>query len=211
MIINLMTKLLTTLRKLSIIIIISISANSQAISFDKKVMLENRIESFFEDLNTMEGEFIQVSPSGIISNGKIFIDLPGKIRLDYINPDNLLITCKGFWLVIQDRNLQSSNNIPIQQTPFGILLNKEINFNNKKIILDLKRDLGVITLKLQLAENIQAGQLIIEFSENPFILKKWIIKDMIGDETTVLIQKTKFGHKLPHTLFFPVDFPEPQN
>ena len=211
MIINLMTKLLTTLRKLSIIIIISMSANSQAISFDKKVMLENRIESFFEDLNTMEGEFIQVSPSGIISNGKIFIDLPGKIRLDYINPDNLLITCKGFWLVIQDRNLQSSNNIPIQQNPFGILLNKEINFNNKKIILDLKRDLGVITLKLQLAENIQAGQLIIEFSENPFILKKWIIKDMIGDETTVLIQKTKFGHKLPHTLFFPVDFPEPQN
>ena len=211
MIINLMTKLVTILRKLSIIIIISISANSQAISFDKKVMLENRIESFFEDLNTMEGEFIQVSPSGIISNGKIFIDLPGKIRLDYINPDNLLITCKGFWLVIQDRNLQSSNNIPIQQTPFGILLNKEINFNNKKIILDLKRDLGVITLKLQLAENIQAGQLIIEFSENPFILKKWIIKDMIGDETTVLIQKTKFGHKLPYTLFFPVDFPEPQN
>ena len=211
MIINLMTKLVTTLKKLSIIIIISMSANSQAISFDKKVMLENRIESFFEDLNTMEGEFIQVSPSGMISNGKIFIDLPGKIRLDYINPDNLLITCKGFWLVIQDRNLQSSNNIPIQQTPFGILLNKEINFNNKKIILDLKRDLGVITLKLQLAENIQAGQLIIEFLENPFILKKWIIKDMIGDETTVLIQNTKFGHKLPYTLFFPVDFPEPQN
>ena len=211
MIINLMTKLLTTLRKLSIIIIISMSANSQAISFDKKVMLENRIESFFEDLNTMEGEFIQVSPSGMISNGKIFIDLPGKIRLDYINPDNLLITCKGFWLVIQDRNLQSSNNIPIQQTPFGIPLNKEINFSNKKIILDLKRDLGVITLKLQLAENIQAGQLIIEFSENPFILKKWIIKDMIGDETTVLIQKTKFGHKLPYTLFFPDDFPEPSS
>lgn len=211
MIINLMTKLVTTLRKLSIIIIISISVNSEAISFDKKFMLENKIERFFEDLNTMEGEFIQVSPSGIISNGKIFIDLPGKIRLDYINPDNLLITCKGFWLVIQDRNLQSSNNIPIQQTPFGILLNKEINFNNKKIILDLKRDLGIITLKLQLAQNIQAGQLIIEFSENPLILKKWIIKDMIGDETTVLIQKTKFGHKLPYTLFFPDDFPEPQN
>lgn len=211
MIINLMTKLLTTLRKLSIIIIISMSANSQAISFDKKVMLENRIESFFEDLNTMEGEFIQVSPSGIISNGKIFIDLPGKIRLDYINPDNLLITCKGFWLVIQDRNLQSSNNIPIQQTPFGILLNKEINFNNKKITLDLKKKLGIITLKLQLAENTQAGELSIEFSENPFVLKKWIIKDMIGDETTVLIQNTKFGNKLKHTLFFPDDFPEPND
>jgi outer membrane lipoprotein-sorting protein len=105
MITNLMTELVTILRKLSIIIIISISVNSEAISFDKKFMLENKIERFFEDLNTMEGEFIQVSPSGIISNGKIFIDLPGKIRLDYINPDNLLITCKGFWLVIQDRNL----------------------------------------------------------------------------------------------------------
>ena len=202
---------LIIIRYFSVIISLIILISSQAVSSDQKKLLKTKIENFFVSLNTLEADFIQVSPSGNISNGKIFIDLPGKLRLDYNKPSNLLITCKGFWLVIQDRKRKSTNNIPLQQTPFSILLDKKINFNNNKIILDLKKSLGIISLKVQLAENVKAGELILEFSDNPFILKKWIIKDIIGDETTVLIQNTKFGHKLPFELFFPEDFPEPND
>ena len=202
---------LIIIRYFSVIISLIILISSQAVSSDQQKLLKTKIENFFVNLNTLEADFIQVSPSGNISNGKIFIDLPGKLRLDYNKPSNLLITCKGFWLVIQDRKLKSTNNIPLQQTPFSILLDKKINFNNNKIILDLKKSLGIISLKIQLAENVKAGELILEFSDNPFILKKWIIKDIIGDETTVLIQNTKFGHKLPFELFFPEDFPEPND
>ena len=203
--------LLIIIRYFSLIISLIILISSQAVSSDQQKLLKTKIENFFVSLNTLEADFIQVSPSGNISNGKIFIDLPGKLRLDYNKPSNLLITCKGFWLVIQDRKRKSTNNIPLQQTPFAILLDKKINFNNNKIILDLKKSLGIISLKVQLAENVKAGELILEFSDNPFILKKWIIKDIIGDETTVLIQNTKFGHKLPFELFFPEDFPEPND
>ena len=194
---------LIIIRYLSVIISLVILISSQAVSSDQQKLLKTKIENFFVNLNTLEADFIQVSPSGNISNGKIFIDLPGKLRLDYIKPSNLLITCKGFWLVIQDRKLKSTNNIPLQQTPFSILLDKNINFNNNKIILDLKKSIGIITLKVKLAENVQAGELILEFSDNPFILKKWIIKDIIGDETTVFIQNSKLGHKLPFDSFFP--------
>lgn len=202
---------LIIIRYFSVIISLIILISSQAVSSDQQKLLKTKIENFFVSLNTLEADFIQVSPSGNISNGKIFIDLPGKLRLDYNKPSNLLITCKGFWLVIQDRKRKSTNNIPLQQTPFSILLDKKINFNNNKIILDLKKSLGIVSLKVQLAENVKAGELILEFSDNPFILKKWIIKDIIGDETTVLIQNTKFGHKLPFELFFPEDFPEPND
>ena len=202
---------LIIIRYFSLIISLIILISSQAVSSDQQKLLKTKIENFFVSLNTLEADFIQVSPSGNISNGKIFIDLPGKLRLDYNKPSNLLITCKGFWLVIQDRKRKLTNNIPLQQTPFSILLDKKINFNNNKIILDLKKSLGIISLKVQLAENVKAGELILEFSDNPFILKKWIIKDIIGDETTVLIQNTKFGHKLPFELFFPEDFPEPND
>ena len=203
--------LLIIIRYFSLIISLIILISSQAVSSDQQKLLKTKIENFFVNLNTLEADFIQVSPSGNISNGKIFIDLPGKLRLDYNKPSNLLITCKGFWLVVQDKKRKSTNNIPLQQTPFAILLDKKINFNNNKIILDLKKSLGIISLKVQLAENVKAGELILEFSDNPFILKKWIIKDIIGDETTVLIQNTKFGHKLPFELFFPEDFPETNN
>ena len=55
------------------------------------------------------------------------------------------------------------------------------------------------------------GDLVLEFSEKPFALKKWIITDIIGDKTTVLIQNAKYNNDLPFTLFFPDTFPEPNN
>ena len=176
---------------------------------NNKIILQ--VEFFFNSLKTLETKFVQVSPSGKISNGKIFLDLPGKLRIDYNKPNNLLITCKGYWVVIQNRELKSTNNIPLSQTPFSILLQNKINFSNKDLIIDLKKELGIITLKIKLANKTEAGELLLEFSEKPFILKKWIIRDIVGDETTVLIQNTKYNQKLPFTIFFPDDFPEPNN
>ena len=170
-----------------------------------------KVEIFFKTLKTLEADFIQVSPSGKTSEGKIFLDLPGKLRIDYNQPNNILITTKGFWIVIQNRKLKSTNNIPLNQTPFSILLENKINFNNKDLIVDLEKKLGIILLKIKLAENKQAGELLLEFSEKPFLLKKWIIRDIVGDETTVLIQNAKYNQKLPFTIFFPDDFPEPNN
>jgi len=170
-----------------------------------------KVEKFFKNLKTLEADFIQVSPSGKTSEGKIFLDLPGKLRIDYNKPNNILITTKGFWIVIQNRKLKSTNNIPLNQTPFSILLENKINFNNKDLIVDLEKILGIIVLKIKLAEKKQAGELILEFSEKPFLLKKWIIRDIVGDETTVLIQNTKYNRKFPFTIFFPDDFPEPNN
>ena len=170
-----------------------------------------KVENFFKNLKTLEANFIQVSPSGKTSEGKIFLDLPGKLRIDYNQPNNILITTKGFWIVIQNRELKSTNNIPLNQTPFSILLENKINVNNKDLILELKKKLGIIEVNVKLARNKQAGELILEFSEKPFLLKKWIISNVVGDETTVLIQNAKYNQKLPFTIFFPDDFPEPIN
>ena len=170
-----------------------------------------KVEKFFKNLKTLEADFIQVSPSGKTSDGKFFLDLPGKLRIDYNHPNNILITTKGFWIVIQNRQLKSTNNIPLNQTPFSILLENKINFNNKDLIVELQKKLGIIEVKVKLAKNKQAGELILEFSAKPFQLKKWIIRDLVGDETTVLIQNAKYNQKLPFTIFFPDDFPEPNN
>ena len=198
-------------RYLPVITLIIIISHTQAKSSNQQDLIKSKIENFFINLHTLEADFIQVSPSGVVSNGKLFLDLPGKLRLDYIKPNNLLITCKGFWIVVQDRNLKSTNNIPLSQTPFSILLDKKIDFNNKKFIFNFNQKLGVISVKIKIAENDQIGELVMEFSDEPFILKKWTIKDILGDETTVLIQNAKFNRDLPFILFFPEDFPEPNN
>jgi outer membrane lipoprotein-sorting protein len=191
--------------------IVLIFINQKIILAEQQTPIKNQVESFFNQLKTLESDFIQVSPSGKISNGKLFLDLPGKLRIDYEKPSNFLVTCKGFWLVVQNRNVKTTNNIPIKQTPFSILLDNNINFDNEELVVDLKKISGVISLKIKLIENNKAGELTLEFSEKPFSLKKWIITDVIGEKTTVLIQNVKYNNNLPFTLFFPDIFPEPNN
>lgn len=132
-----------------------------------------KVEKFFKSLKTIEAEFIQVGPSGNISNGKIYLDLPGKLRIDYEKPNNLLITCKGFWLTIQNRDLKTTNNIPLESSPFSILIKKKFDFKNKSYLTNLNNKSGIISLNISSSENNKEEGLILEFSEKPFSLKKW--------------------------------------
>ena len=146
-----------------------------------------------------------------MSNGRIYLDLPGKLRIDYENPKNLLITCKGFWIVIQDRDAKTTNNIPVKSTPCAILLENKYFLDNQNIKSEYSIEAGIMSLKLKSQNNDKQESLVLEFSENPFSLKKWIIQDSLGENTTVLIQNAKYNNKLSHVLFFPDTFPEPNN
>jgi len=167
---------------------------------------KSQVNTFFKNLKTLEADFIQVGPSGNVSSGKVYFDLPGKLRIDYQNPNGTLITCKGFWIVIQNRNLKTTNNIPLTNSPFSVLLQNQINLSNKSINTKFKNESGIISLMINDSDNDQVGQLTLEFSEKPLTLKKWIIKDIFGDITTVLIQNAKYNKKLSYLLFFPDDF-----
>ena len=63
------------------------------------------VKEYLNNLNTLEASFIQISSDGNVKRGKIFLNLPGKLRIDYIEPDDLLITSNGFWLTIQNKKL----------------------------------------------------------------------------------------------------------
>ena len=190
------------------LIILSCHA-SYAVEENKSAIIQ--IKKFFENLITLEANFIQVSPSGNVSNGKVYLDLPGKLRIDYEKPKNLLITCKGFWIVIQDRESKTTNNIPVKNSPFALLLENTSFINNQNIKTEYIIEAGIISLKLKSTNKDNQESLVLEFSENPFSLKKWVIQDSLGENTTVLIQNAKYNNKLSHLLFFPIDFPEPTN
>ena len=188
-----------------------ILSSQTSYAFEKKQSAILQIEKFFKNFTTLEANFIQVSPSGNVSNGKIYLDLPGKLRIDYENPKNLLITCQGFWIVIQDRDTKTTNQIPVKSSPFGVLLENKSLLNNGNIKTEFSIKAGIVSLKINGQNNDKQGSLVLEFSENPFSLKKWIIQDSLGENTTVLIQNAKYNNELSHLLFFPDNFPEPNN
>ena len=166
------------------------------------------VQEYLKNLNTLEANFIQISSDGDIKRGKIFFSLPGKLRIDYIEPDDLLITSNGFWLTIQNKKLQQTNNLPLERTPLNLFLNKKFNFEDNSNI-KFKIENNVITLTF--FEDQKESKFELEFNSNPLRLRKWIIIDEFENKTSVMLQNVEMGVKLSNKIFIPDFYEEKSN
>ena len=158
------------------------------------------VKEYLKNLNTLEASFIQMSSDGDIKRGKIFFNLPGKLRIDYFEPDDLLITSNGFWLTVQNKKLKQTNNLPLEKTPLNLFLNKKFNFEyNSNIKFTIEND--VITLTF--SEDQKESKFELEFYSNPLRLRKWVIIDEFENKTSVMLQNIKMDVKLSNKIFIP--------
>ena len=160
------------------------------------------VKEYLKNLKTLEASFIQISSDGDIKRGKLFFNLPGKLRIDYIEPDDLLITSNGFWLTIQNRKLKQTNNFPLERTPLNLFLNKKFSFeNNSNIKFKIEND--VITLTFFGDKKLKESKFELEFNSNPIRLRKWVIIDEFENQTSVMLQNIKLDVKLSNKIFIP--------
>ena len=193
-----------------VIILLSLLFN---ISVSKARSNESYLEvkKYLNDLKTLSADFIQISNDGATRRGKIHITLPGKLRISYENPSDLLITSMGFWLVVQNRKLKQTNNYPLSKTPLNNFLNQKFDLDNSKYNMKFNNENGVITLKFLENEEMVGTSFQLFFNTNPVQLKKWEITDEFDNTTSVSFQNLITGIKHSHLLFFPEDFGETNN
>ncbi len=175
---------------------------------DKKIY--DKVKKYLNSLQSLEANFVQVTSDGNIKKGKIYVSIPGKLRISYEKPNDLLITSKGFWLVVQDRKLKQTNNYPLHKTPLNLFLNKKLNFNDE-FKLKFEKESGIVSLEFLNNEQLIGRSFKLIFTDTPIQLKKWIITDEFDNQTSVLFQNLITGKKYSHLLFFPEDFKEENN
>ena len=171
----------------------------------------DKVKKYLNSLQSLEANFVQVTSDGNIKKGKIYISIPGKLRISYEKPNDLLITSKGFWLVVQDRKLKQTNNYPLHKTPLNLFLNKKLNFNEDDFKLKFEKESGIVSVEFLNNEQLIGRSFKLIFTHSPIQLKKWIITDEFDNQTSVLFQNLIIGKKYSHLLFFPEDFKEENN
>ena len=171
----------------------------------------DKVKKYLNSLQSLEANFVQVTSDGHIKKGKIYISIPGKLRISYEKPNDLLITSKGFWLVVQDRKLKQTNNYPLHKTPLNLFLNKKLNFNDDDLKLKFEKESGIVSVEFLNNEQLIGRSFKLIFTHSPIQLKKWIITDEFDNQTSVLFQNLIIGKKYSHLLFFPEDFKEENN
>ena len=162
----------------------------------------SRIEAYLNRLTTMRSRFLQVASNGDYSEGTIYFSKPGRMRLEYDAPKQILIVSDGVNLAYFDKVLQQVSYFDLQSTQASILLKKHISFSGGDVLVTgFERGAGVLRLTVIRANAPFEGNLTLIFSDNPLDLKKWTVTDAQGVITNVSLLGPRFDLKLDGELF----------
>ena len=184
--------------KLKIIIFLFLILINPINSFSNEEIF--KAEKWLNNITSMTADFIQVSSDGGSAEGKIFIKKNHGFRFEYSPPSPLLIVGRGNWVIVQDLIENTSNNYPLYQTPFSRFLSDNVSLSPEGFQTLSRTKNGILEIKVVSNEE-NGGFLQLDFSTNPFQLRRWIIIDQIGTEIAVTLQNHKFNIDLPASTF----------
>ena len=89
--------------------------------------LIQKVTTYFNQMGDMKGNFVQISADNKRLRGKFYIKRPGQFRFEYNLPSRQIVVSDGKYLAIQDLDLKTDNRWGLDQTPFRVLLRKDVD------------------------------------------------------------------------------------
>ena len=150
------------------------------------------LSNYFNNFNTFKADFYQFSDDGSVASGIILIKKPGRLRIDYERPADLLILASGGQLAIFDpKGDPEPTSFPLNVTPFSIVLKSQINLVGSSNILSHDYNHGETSLSLFDPKYPERGHIKLIFSGETPILDRWLIQDESGNITLMSIERSE--------------------
>ena len=161
----------------------------------------SKIENFLNSITTLKSNFLQTASTGERSGGVLFLDRPGKMRVQYDEPSPILLVSDGSYVIYVEKNLEQISHFPIAQTPLRVLIEKDVDLQAWYKIKDIKRGPGTLRLTLIMKDDLSLGSVQLLFSDRPMQLRQWTIRDQQGIEVRVSLMDMQRGGRFDPKLF----------
>jgi outer membrane lipoprotein-sorting protein len=145
-----------------------------------------KIENYLNNLTSLKGGFVQMASNGSTAEGRLYISKPSKIRMEYTQPDPLLIVGNGDYVIYQDKALDQITNIDYKDIPATMILTQAIKLDGKNLkVTDLYKDSGQTSVTVEMPKNPNVKPITLVFDNSPFQLKQWKVIDPQNIEVTI--------------------------
>lgn len=166
-----------------------------------QTQLINRLSAYFNSVEHLEGSFVQINPNSETTKGKFYVQRPGLMRFDYAAPSKLRIIADGRYLSIEDHDLQTVDQYPLDATPFRLLLSNNVDLLRDAEILDFSNNGEIANLTLVDKSKNAHGKLQLFFATSEIELKEWVITDPQGLDTRIQLSNLVLGHEKKKAFF----------
>jgi outer membrane lipoprotein-sorting protein len=178
-----------------------------ALPFDaKQRALIDRVNAYLGSVQSLVGDFVQVGPDGGRTEGKFYMQKPGRIRFEYDPPSPVELISDGQSLVVRDRKLATQDVYMLSQTPLRFLLADRIDLLNDTNLIAVYADDLFVTLVIEERHLIGGShRLMLMFGSKDFRLRQWTITDPQGYDTTVALYNLD-STKRPDPSLFTINY-----
>ncbi|MGQ4274295.1 outer-membrane lipoprotein carrier protein LolA [Terrihabitans sp. B22-R8] len=170
-----------------------------------------KVNTYFNGIRTLVGNFSQVGPDGSRTAGKFFLAKPGRIRFYYQAPSTTDIIADGKSLVVRDRKLATQDVYPLSQTPLRFLLDPNLDLVRDSKVVGVRQEGDVVSVMIE-EKSTFAGKsrILLVFgasSSDPqsIELKQWTVTDPQGLDTTIFVSELD-PRSRPDEKLFKVDY-----
>ncbi|MEM6307053.1 MAG: outer membrane lipoprotein carrier protein LolA, partial [Pseudomonadota bacterium] len=160
------------------------------------------ISTYLNGLDTAEGAFTQINADGSLSQGKLYIKRPGRIRFEYIPPNDALVIAGGGQVAVFDAKSDAApTRFPLAATPLSIILDRDVDLTQQANVIAHDSDGTRTLVTLQDANRPEMGYLQMIFTANPTQLRQWVVTDEANAQTTVILGDWVVGQRIPNIRF----------
>lgn len=180
---------------------IGTAKNTTAFDASQRAIVE-RVNGYLTSVLSLVGDFVQVAPDGSKTEGRFYLQKPGRMRFEYDPPSPIELISDGDSLVVRDRKLATQDLYPLSQTPLRFLLADRIDLMRDTNLISVSTDDVFATVTIE-EKNTFGGthRLMLMFNAKDFQLRQWTVTDPQGYNTTVALYNLDSGKKLDPGLF----------
>jgi outer membrane lipoprotein-sorting protein len=164
-----------------------------------------QVEAYLNSIHSLKARFLQIAPDGHTSTGTAWLERPGRMRFEYDKPSPLLLVAGHGTVVFRDNKLDQTNNIPVGQTPLGLLLRDTITLSGESTVTDFQRPPGQLQVTVIKTASPGDGSLTLSLNAKPLALEGWSVVDAQGRETQIRLADVQMGGDFDPKLFTYVD------
>ncbi|SHJ76840.1 Outer membrane lipoprotein-sorting protein [Aureimonas altamirensis DSM 21988] len=158
-----------------------------------------RVADHFSSVQSMAGSFVQFDAAGNQTEGKFYIERPGKIRFDY-SGQPLRVIADGSQVAVNNRRMNTWDLYPLSKTPMKLLLDRRIDLSGANI-QNVQEGPDLTTIVMGDKSVFGNSRITMMFDPNTNDLRQWTIRDAQGKDTTVMIYDVKEGVRIDPSVF----------
>ena len=157
---------------------------------------------YINNIKTLEADFEQINNDNSVSTGILLIKKPGKLRMNYEEPNDSVVLVNSGSVTIFD--LQSNappQKFSLENTLFRVLLFSDLSLEMANMDVHFNSDKAKIILTVQDLENPNIGYMEMTFKNKPIALKQWILVNSMEEKVIVKLNNVSLGGNLENNLF----------